>query len=288
MLSRLTFACVALAFACATPRRPAVVSLTSAEYAESSSAQTALHEGAYDQAISRADRAVQLGPNDPFAHLTRAAALAGTGDTAEALLAYAHAEALYARDPHGRSLAVYGRARVLESAGRCGEARAEYERYARLVEASDPASATMARSYGAACKTPTAPAPELTAIDEALMRGDAVTALALASEALRGTWKSAERAYFDEARGMALVGLGRTKEALAAFERAAQEVQDASGSEVIGARALWNEGRAFREAAMCDQARKAWERYAAAVPAEAEMAERYARECPGTVWPSLK
>jgi tetratricopeptide (TPR) repeat protein len=290
MRTRLTFAALAVvALGCATPRpRSAVVSLTSAEYAESDSAQSALHRGAYDQAISRADHAVLLGPNDPFAHLTRAGALAGAKETEAALAAYTRAEALYKDDVRGRSLAIYGRAHTLDLAGRCDEARSAYDRYAALVRPFDAASATMATEYGKACRPETPRAPELTAVDELLMRGDNEKALKLAVDSERATLTDQQRAWVDEARGMALTGLGRTKEALAAFDRAAQEVPEAAGTDALRARALWNEARALREAARCDEARAAFERYAKAVPDEADLAGRYAEECPGPQTPRAK
>jgi hypothetical protein len=55
--------------------------------------------------------------------------------------------------------------------------------------------------------------------------------------------------------------------------------------DAVAARALWNEARALREAARCDEAKAAWDRYAAAVPSEADTARRYAQECPGLEGP---
>jgi Flp pilus assembly protein TadD len=278
MRTRLTFAAALLALGCATPRY-GVASLTSAEYAES--AQGALHRGAYDQAVARADRAVLLDPNDPSAHLTRASALAGAGETNEALRAYARAEELYQNDVHGRSLAVYGRARALDAARRCDEARAAYDQYAALVRAFDEASATMATEYATNCLPRTRHAPELTTVDELLMRGDDASALKLAEDTEGASLTDRERAWVDEARGLALVSLGRTKEAVAALDRAAQASGEEPDMAPLRARALWNEARALRDAALCDEARAAWERYEKAVPEEAELARRYARECPG-------
>jgi tetratricopeptide (TPR) repeat protein len=288
MDSRMTFALAALlAIGCASRQTVGVTSLTSAEYAESTSAQGALHRGSYDEAIQLADRAALMGPSDPWAHYLRGAAHSSAGDTEEALRAFARAEALFGdRDKHGRSLAVYGRARVFDRAGRCDEARVVYAQYAEIVRPSDPSSSEMAMRYAQACIPRTAPAPELTAIDSALMRGDHAGALQLANDASKGALSGRDRAWVDEARGMALIGLGRTNDAVQALDRAAQ-VFDAPDARAKRAEILFNEARALREAARCDDARAAWDRYVASVQTvdEARLARQYAEQCPGPSWP---
>jgi hypothetical protein len=116
------------------------------------------------------------------------------------------------------------------------------------------------------------------------MSGDYGHALALATARNKTALSPRDRALVDEARGMAMIGLGRQAEAVSAFEAAAREY-DAAGDRSGGARALYGEAIALRAAAQCQDAARAFQRYAAfertVAPEEAAMAARYALDCPG-------
>jgi hypothetical protein len=84
------------------------------------------------------------------------------GRVDEAVLAYRQAEVGFGSSrPLAKSLAIYGRARVLDGAGRCSEAAAAYEEYATFVDSFDPTSAAMALSIRDKCYTPRAVDPVL-------------------------------------------------------------------------------------------------------------------------------
>lgn len=271
----------------ATPSSP--VSLTSASFGEPyrniDAAQTALHENEPAVALSMADLALEGAPNDPWALYERGTALAKLGRTDEAVLAFSRAAALYGDAlPHGKELAMYGRARTLDMAGRCTEARASYESYAGFVRPFDPTSAEMAITYGRECRELTPAVPDLMDVDDALMSADYTRALSLATDREHVARTQGDRAWIDEARGMALTGLQRGVEAADAFERAAVGYES-TDNRLGRARALYGEALALRAAAQCEKATRAYERYATFVrsfaPEDADMAERYARDCPG-------
>src|SRR5689334_1986932 len=65
----------------------------------------------YPSALMAADLALQIAPNDPWAHYDRASALRGLGRTAEAVAEFQRAQGLFGeRDPWGRSVALWGQA----------------------------------------------------------------------------------------------------------------------------------------------------------------------------------
>jgi tetratricopeptide (TPR) repeat protein len=115
----------------------------------------ALIRGDYPQALAAADQAVQIAPNDPWAHYDRASALRAMQRTDEAVSEMRKAQLLFGdRDPWGRSLAMFGEANAFAVAGRCPEAQRAFTSYATYVQNVDPASAEMARRYSTECVTP--------------------------------------------------------------------------------------------------------------------------------------
>ena len=114
---------------------------------------------------------------------------------------------------------------------------------------------------------------------EALMRKDYEKVLSLTETT--GAASAAE-AWLTYDRGEALVGLGRTDEALEAY-RSAEQRFDRTGNRAGAHKAMWGEARAFSEAGQCEDAGKAYDRYAAAVrpesPRDAELAASYKAFC---------
>jgi tetratricopeptide (TPR) repeat protein len=100
-----------------------------------------------------------------------------------------------------------------------------------------------------------------------------------APEGPRGAWL-----LYD--RGSALTALGRTDEAVEAFEDA-EERFDGSHDDAGRAVAIWGEARALAEAGRCAEAQPVFEQYKDLVrekdSSAAEMAVRYAAECKATV-----
>jgi len=182
------------------------------------------------------------------------------------------------RDLHARSLVLYGRARVFDLAGRCGEARDAYQRYAALVRSSDPESADMALAYGLQCWERAITDPRTTQAAEALIAGDYAKVLA----STESESSVPAKAWLDHDRASALAALGRTDEAVEAFKRA--EVRFRSASNDSGrAVAIWGRANALAEAGRCGDARAVYEDYAAFVrvkdPRDAEMAAAYSGKC---------
>lgn len=88
----------------------------------------------------------------------RATSLASLGRTDAAVDAYREAEHIFTRiDPDAKAKAVYGRARALDQASRCAEAKGAYEEYASLVRAESRTDAESAVAIGAECARRTAP-----------------------------------------------------------------------------------------------------------------------------------
>jgi Flp pilus assembly protein TadD len=287
-MGRGTLALVLAVGACA-PRAVAPVSLTSAtleaEARNEDAAQLALHRRDPAQALAMADRALRSRPDLPWAHYERAMALIELDRTDEARVELTRAEELYGDDhPHGKELALYGRALAFRRAGRCSDARIAFGTYAAFVRRFDPVAADRALAYADDCLDATPAVPDLTTGNAALMSGDHARALSIAIEKERAAKAPRERAWIAELRARALVGLGRNTEAAAAFERAAQEFETAEDALGRG-RALYGEALALRAGARCEDAARAFERYAAfARPrdsADASRAEAYARDCPG-------
>ena len=122
----------------------------------SSRAATTEMAGDPQDALKLAEKTIAVNPRDPWGYYDKAVALAHLARVDEALQAYSSAEGFFApSDLWGRSIAIYGRAHVLEEAGRCAEAKTEFDRYAAFVRERDPKSADMATRYAADCKSST-------------------------------------------------------------------------------------------------------------------------------------
>jgi tetratricopeptide (TPR) repeat protein len=117
-----------------------------------------------EESLALAQQAIQVSPQDPWAHYNKGMALARLGQTDAAVSALSTAEQRFGTaDAWGRSVAIYGRAHTLAGAGRCAEARQAFEQYASFVEARAPSSAALARQYATDCRAvalPAAPASE--------------------------------------------------------------------------------------------------------------------------------
>ena len=127
----------------------------------SSRAASAEMAGDPQDALKLAEKTIAANPRDPWGYYDKAIALAHLTRVDEALQAYSAAEGFFApSDLWGRSIAIYGRAHALEQAGRCAEAKSEFERYAAFVRERDPKSADMAMRYAADCRSPATLAPK--------------------------------------------------------------------------------------------------------------------------------
>jgi tetratricopeptide (TPR) repeat protein len=180
-----------------------------------------------------------------------------------------------------RSMAIYGRARALDLAGRCTEAQDIYHQYADFVADREPASAKAALRVAATCRQVPADDAGLTTVALSLRDGDYGGALSLVeriepSSRLGDAWRNYNRAE-------ALVGLHRTEEALASFETAAVRFAEAGEGDRGRPLVAWAKGRALVAAGRCAEAQRAFESYARLVrerdPQSAAMATDYARSC---------
>ena len=103
-------------------------------------------------AVAAADRAASSENTSPWLDYYRATALAGLGRTNDAVDAFKTSERRFADNAWARSISIYGRARALNDAQRCSEARLAYAEYAAFVRPSDPRSADMALAYATQCR----------------------------------------------------------------------------------------------------------------------------------------
>jgi tetratricopeptide (TPR) repeat protein len=137
------------------PKNIDVASSTADSRALGTRAATAQMNDNPQAALQLATRAIAADPRDPWAHYNKAAALARLGNVDEALKSFATAEELYnVADLWGRSVAIYGGAHALATAGRCEEAKKEFLRYAAFVRERAPRSADIAVRYAADCRAP--------------------------------------------------------------------------------------------------------------------------------------
>lgn len=130
-------------------------------------------DGHYDRALRRSDVGAVLtapgdGPSSPWVDYNRGVALSELGRTDDAVRAFASAESAFtaaardgARSPNqtksdrwGVSIAVYGRARALDNAGRCAEAAKAYRAYAALAPGRDQAATALDTSKKCKAITP--------------------------------------------------------------------------------------------------------------------------------------
>jgi tetratricopeptide (TPR) repeat protein len=117
-----------------------------------SRAAEGLVRGNAQEALRLAEQAIAADDRNPWAHYDRAAALADLRRVDDAIAEFKVAEARFpAADPWGKSVAIYGRANILEQTRACSRAAAAFEEYARFVEPLDRGAAAMARQHAAAC-----------------------------------------------------------------------------------------------------------------------------------------
>jgi tetratricopeptide (TPR) repeat protein len=115
---------------------------------------TAIVGGDFAGALGHADHVGVAARDSGWLDYNRAIALAGLSRTDEAVSAYRAAEDRFGTvAPHGREIALYGRARALADAGRCNEARHVFEDYAELVRKTAPEDVRMAARSARSCKS---------------------------------------------------------------------------------------------------------------------------------------
>lgn len=262
-------------------------SVTSADLSTqyAGSAAASLQRGAYEGALELAERSIAFRPDSAWAHYDRAVALQHLMRTNDAIAAYRLAQSLFPRtDVHGRSVAVYGVARALDEAGRCTEAAAAYEEFAALVETSEPRAASTARSYARECGQAHLRGADATAseMSSAVVDGDYSRALRKAdlAAAVGGSVDLApQSAWVDYNRGVALSEIGRTDDAVRAFEAAEARFASDEGALRSGKSsasrwgksiAVYGRARALDNAGRCLEASKAYREYATLAPARAQ------------------
>jgi tetratricopeptide (TPR) repeat protein len=109
--------------------------------------------GRYEAALSQADRVTGPAKESGWVDYNRAVALANLGRTNEAVTSYRLAENRFVPwDWFGRSIAIYGRARALDMANRCKEAKVAYTEYANLVRPRRTEDADAALVRADACQ----------------------------------------------------------------------------------------------------------------------------------------
>jgi len=124
-----------------------------------------------------------------------------------------------------------------------------------------------------------------TAAARAQIQGEPAEALRLADQAIQANPSDPWPRY---TRGMALARLGQTDEAITALSESEQAFgpNDPWGRSI----AMWGQAHTFAQAGRCTQARAAFDRYAGFVasadPKAADLARRYAGECPGPMPPA--
>ena len=277
-----------LGVACASRPATSPAQLTSAELSTSYVEAAAESEtsGAYMQSLAFAERAIAAQPSNPWAHYDRGVALHNLRKTDAAIEAYRAAEAHFGdAGQWGKSIAIYGRARALDDAGRCAEARAAYAEFAAFMRSSDPGAAAMADSYASQCREPqTAIGDTSTSTATSLIIGrDYAAALAAIDEAARS--KEPPSPWLEYNRAVALSNLGRTDEAVQAFKKVEQQLAEttASNSGWGTSIAIYGRARALSNAGRCPEAKRAYEEYAAFVrasdPKDADMALAVAKNC---------
>lgn len=116
--------------------------------------------GHYPAALEAIDAAARSGTDgnatSPWLEYDRAIALANLGRIDESVEAFGRVERLMANSTASnsrwiRSIAMYGRARALDNARRCTEARKAYDEYAAFVRPVQPKDADMAVEIAKNC-----------------------------------------------------------------------------------------------------------------------------------------
>jgi tetratricopeptide (TPR) repeat protein len=220
--------------------------------------------GSYAAALTLADRAVEAAPDNAWARYDRAVALHHLLQTDRAVAAYREAEAHFGDSLWGKSLAIYGRARALDDAGRCNEAKMAYGEFASLVQSSDAKAADMARSYASLCRADKTVRvdPVTSDVSTAVVARDYARALSLAKQAPD---TNGSRPWLDYNRGVALAELRKTDEAVQAFEAAERgfAASDRKDPTIRWGRsvAIYGRARALDTADRCAEAKKAYGEY---------------------------
>ncbi|MBX3193427.1 MAG: hypothetical protein KF819_40975 [Labilithrix sp.] len=249
-------------------------------YRESEAAAADLARGRPTEALARAEHATLLAPQNGWARYARAAALRGLGRTDAAVAEFRAAEARFENvDRHGQAISIYGRARALDDVGRCDEAKMAYDDFARFMSLSDPAAAAMARAYANECRPvePVASDPAMTELVTGVMTRNYAGAL----EASERVGESARGSgWVDYNRAVALAGLDRIDEAVAAYRAAEGRFAAEPSAKAV---AIYGRARALDGERRCVEAKKAYAEYAELVrgasPDDAAMAEKIARAC---------
>jgi tetratricopeptide (TPR) repeat protein len=271
-----------LGVGCASSPRVGTATTTSAESASMADvdrASSAIRGGDYERALVAANAAARELPASAWARYDQGVALKHLGRTDAAVQAFREAEQRFTADPGGRAIAIYGRARALADVGRCVEARAAYREYASFVAPTDRAGADAARAYAEGCREGQSAPPDLTvsAMSGAIVASDPKKALELAS---RAPPASIANPWFHYDRAVALADLGRTDDAVRAYEEAERRFP----AESTGRRdAVYGRARALDAAGRCDEAAAAYASYAGIVrpssPTDAEAALAMSRAC---------
>ena len=94
------------------------------------------------------------GPTGAWLDYDRASALVALGRTDAAVEAFRRAALRFEEvgDDTGRAASLWGRARALDEAHRCAEARPAYGEYEGFVRLRDPRAAEMAAAHAGSCK----------------------------------------------------------------------------------------------------------------------------------------
>jgi tetratricopeptide (TPR) repeat protein len=117
----------------------------------SGDAAHALAAGDYARTIDLANKATALEPKDPWPYYDRASALVGLHRTDEAVATFKQAEALFDKNPWGRAISIWGRARAYRLAGNCDLAAPTFHEYTEAVRDTDEAGASLAMRYAREC-----------------------------------------------------------------------------------------------------------------------------------------
>jgi tetratricopeptide (TPR) repeat protein len=153
-----------------------------------------------------------------------------------------------------------------------------------LTGASVPAApaedAELARAVAAGSSDPV-----LSAATNAVIRGDDARVLTLTdSDALSGAAPDQRSPWLDYDRAIALGRLGRTDDAVAAYESAAKRFES-RGQSGERAKAIYGEAQALSAAHRCKDAWRKYQQYAAIVrptnERDAKLAVTYANDCHG-------
>lgn len=237
----------------------------------------AVIDGDYAYALKLATGAAMRWPKAAWPEYERGVALKHLGRTDEAVRAFARVE----DNPSAgafKAIAIFGRARTLDDAGRCPEARIAYDEYAAWVRPTSADAAEIATEDAHECYERANPDPVPTIVASALMSGDYAKVLELTRAAVAS---ERGRPWLDYDRASALTAVGRIDDAVESFRRAEMEFGQRRRWEQ--SLAIWGAARAFESGARCGEATREYRRYAELMrpydAAAADMAERFGRAC---------